>query len=77
MTGHAYGGITLNLFWSSAAPAPSRYVAKAMTSDPRRIDAIDPRFSLILDNWLPLTYVLNELNRSMELPDVCIICQGN
>ncbi len=43
--------------------------------DPRILRAVDqgastPRFSDIIDQWLPLTYVLNEINRSMGHDDL-------
>lgn len=44
--------------------------AKAMTSDPKKVDDTDSSFDRILGHWLPLTYALNELNRGMGLPDL-------
>ncbi len=49
--------------------------AQAMTADPGNVQSIACTFKLILDNWLPLTYALNELNRGMGLPDLypCVL----
>jgi hypothetical protein len=44
--------------------------AKAMTADPKNMSAWDGSFDRILENWLPLTYALNELNRGMGVPDL-------
>ncbi|HTD65465.1 MAG TPA: putative zinc-binding metallopeptidase [Candidatus Limnocylindria bacterium] len=44
--------------------------AKAMTADPKNISAWNGGFDRILENWLPLTYALNELNRGMGLSDL-------
>jgi hypothetical protein len=30
-----------------------------------------PSFDRMIDGWFPLTYVLNNLNRSLGLPDSC------
>jgi len=49
---------------------PKHPDAKAMTADPRTIPSGEGSFDRILENWLPLTYVLNELNRGMGLPDL-------
>jgi hypothetical protein len=49
---------------------PKHPDAKAMTADPRSVSEWDAGFDRILENWLPLTYALNELNRGMGLPDL-------
>jgi hypothetical protein len=41
-----------------------------MTADPGSGPRWDTGFDRILQNWLPLTYALNELNRGMGLPDL-------
>jgi hypothetical protein len=49
---------------------PKHPAAKAMTADPGSAGRWDTGFDRILQNWLPLTYALNELNRGMGLPDL-------
>ena len=49
---------------------PKHPDAKAMTADPRSVSGWDSGFDRVLENWLPLTYALNELNRGMGLPDL-------
>jgi hypothetical protein len=49
---------------------PKHPDAKAMTADPRNASQWDTSFEGILQNWLPFTYALNELNRGMGLPDL-------
>ena len=49
---------------------PQHPDARAMTADPRSVSEWDAGFDRILENWLPLTYALNELNRGMGLPDL-------
>ncbi len=49
---------------------PKHPDAKAMTADPKNVSAWDGSFDRILENWLPLTYALNELNRGMGIPDL-------
>jgi hypothetical protein len=49
---------------------PKHPDAKAMTADPRNVSEWHASFDRILQNWLPLTYALNELNRGMGLPDL-------
>ncbi|HWN97018.1 MAG TPA: putative zinc-binding metallopeptidase, partial [Methylomirabilota bacterium] len=49
---------------------PKHPDAKAMTADPRKALSGDGSFNRLLENWLPLTYALNELNRGMGLPDL-------
>jgi hypothetical protein len=49
---------------------PKHPDAQAMTADPRNVSHWDKGFDRILENWLPLTYAFNELNRGMGLPDL-------
>ncbi len=49
---------------------PKHPDAKAMTADPKSLLNLDASFDRHLQNWLPLTYALNELNRGMGLPDL-------
>ncbi len=44
--------------------------AASMTVDSRSMVNLDSPFDQILENWFPLTYALNELNRGMGLPDL-------
>ncbi len=44
--------------------------AKSMTASPRTDGDAHTNFDALLDNWFPLTYALNELNRGMGLHDV-------
>ena len=44
--------------------------AHMMTSHPERVEQLEGNFEMILENWVPLTYALNSLNRSMGLPDL-------
>ena len=44
--------------------------AALMTVEPKSMTNLDSPFDQILGNWFPLTYVLNELNRGMGLPDL-------
>jgi hypothetical protein len=48
---------------------PKHPAASTMTATPRH--AFDPNtsFDTVLENWFPLTYALNSLNRGMGLPD--------
>jgi hypothetical protein len=52
------------------ALTPKHPAAKAMTAHPGSGPRWDTGFERILQNWLPLTYALNELNRGMGLPDL-------
>jgi hypothetical protein len=49
---------------------PKHPAAKMMTADPKKVAATDAGFERMLENWLPLTYALNSLNRGMGLPDL-------
>lgn len=44
--------------------------AHTMTSTPDKVQDLEPSFSAILQNWYPLTYALNALNRGVGLPDL-------
>jgi hypothetical protein len=58
----AYGfGITL---------APKHPAAESMTASPKDAFDINVGFDEILENWFPLTYALNAINRGMGLHDV-------
>jgi hypothetical protein len=50
--------------------APKHPAAETMTADPQKVSTIDRGFDGILENWLPMTYALNSLNRGMGLPDL-------
>jgi hypothetical protein len=49
---------------------PKHPAALTMTADPRTISEIEDSFDRVLNNWMPLTYALNSLNRGMGLPDL-------
>jgi hypothetical protein len=49
---------------------PKHPDARAMTADPLKGSRPGQGFDQILENWLPLTYALNELNRGMGLADL-------
>ena len=49
--------------------APKHPAARSMTATPRNGFDVKMGFDEILENWFPLTYALNELNRGMGLPD--------
>jgi hypothetical protein len=49
--------------------APKHPAARSMTATPRNGFDVKMSFDEILENWFPLTYALNELNRGMGLPD--------
>jgi hypothetical protein len=49
---------------------PKHPDAEAMTADLRKVSRPGQGFDEILENWLPLTYALNELNRGMGLSDL-------
>jgi len=49
---------------------PDHPEAKVMTADPKTVAEVGASFDLILNNWLPLTYALNSLNRGMGLSDL-------
>ena len=44
--------------------------APTMTAEPAEVADPDSRFENVLKHWMPLTYVLNSLNRGMGLPDL-------
>ncbi|MDX1951601.1 MAG: putative zinc-binding peptidase [Verrucomicrobiota bacterium] len=44
--------------------------APVMTADLKKINPLQSDFDSLYENWLPLTYALNELNRGMGLPDL-------
>jgi hypothetical protein len=48
---------------------PNHPAARSMTANPRNASEINASFKAVLENWLPLTYALNSLNRGMGLPD--------
>ncbi len=50
--------------------APRQPAAQAMVADARKLSDTDPGFDRMFQNWLPLTYALNSLNRGMGLPDL-------
>jgi hypothetical protein len=50
--------------------APNHPEARPMAAPPRNGFDVNMSFDAILENWFPLTYALNELNRGMGLPDV-------
>jgi hypothetical protein len=52
------------------ALSPTHPDAGSMTADPRSVSPLGSSFDSILQNWFPLTYALNELNRGMGLPDL-------
>lgn len=49
---------------------PKHPSARMMTASPKDISDTHDTFDRILENWLPLTYALNSLNRGMGLPDL-------
>jgi hypothetical protein len=49
---------------------PRHLQAETMRADPKSIAPGFSNFDLILQHWMPLTYVLNEVNRGMGLPDL-------
>lgn len=48
---------------------PRRQDEPTMKAAPNPLDARPDRFADLMANWFPLTYVLNNLNRGMGLPD--------
>jgi hypothetical protein len=50
--------------------APKHPAAGFMTANPRNGFDVNVSFDSILENWFPLTYALNSLNRGMGLLDV-------
>lgn len=49
---------------------PRHPAADAMTAEPKRISVFDVEFDCLVENWFPLTYALNSLNRGMGLRDI-------
>jgi hypothetical protein len=49
---------------------PKHPAANTMTADPKNFVETGGGFDGILKTWLPLTYVMNSLNRGMGLPDL-------
>jgi hypothetical protein len=49
--------------------SPNHPAARSMTAKPRNGFDVNTSFDAVLENWFPLTYALNELNRGMGLPD--------
>jgi hypothetical protein len=49
---------------------PKHPAAKTMRADPQTAIKGTPEFTRFLENWLPVTCVLNSLNRGMGLPDL-------
>ena len=44
---------------------PQHPSAQTRTANPKNVAAFDANFDTLLENWFPLTYALNSLNRSM------------
>jgi hypothetical protein len=49
---------------------PRHPQAATMRAEPRKAGAERSSFEEIMQNWIPLTHALNELNRGMGLPDL-------
>jgi hypothetical protein len=49
--------------------APKHPAAKSMTANLQNVTAANSNFDGLLENWFPLTYALNSLNRGMGVPD--------
>jgi len=49
---------------------PKSPAARILRADPQRAINGVPKFARFLENWLPVTYALNSLNRGMGLPDL-------
>ncbi len=49
---------------------PKHPAASTMTSNPKAATETEDSFEAVLNNWIPLTYALNSLNRGMGLPDL-------
>lgn|ERR1017187_2300492 len=49
---------------------PKHPAAQMMTADPKNATEAEAGFARLLENWLPLTYALNSLNRGMGLLDL-------
>jgi hypothetical protein len=48
---------------------PTRPGEPSLAPDPALVGRRAPSFEALIDPWFPLTYVLNNLNRAMGLPD--------
>jgi hypothetical protein len=48
---------------------PQHPAAESMTANPQNVSAVNASFDGLLENWFPLTYALNSLNRGMGIPD--------
>ena len=48
---------------------PQHPAAGSMTANPQNVSAVNSSFDGLLENWFPLTYALNSLNRGMGIPD--------
>ena len=49
---------------------PRHPAARTMGAEPTRAVAAGATFDTIIENWVPLTYALNSLNRGVGLPDL-------
>jgi hypothetical protein len=49
--------------------SPKHPAASAMSAAPQNSAPVNTDFDALLENWFPLTYALNSLNRGMGLPD--------
>jgi hypothetical protein len=49
--------------------SPKHPAASAMSAAPQNPAPVNTDFDALLENWFPLTYALNSLNRGMGLPD--------
>ncbi len=49
---------------------PRHQAARTMTFDPNQVINPQTNFDRIVENWIPLTYALNSLNRGMGLHDL-------
>ena len=61
-TAHAFG-----LDVNPRAAADDQHLRAAITEDPYEVEVAD--FKRIMAHWLPLTFAMNSLNRSMGQPD--------
>ena len=48
---------------------PNHPAAGSMTANPQSASSVNTSFEAVIENWFPLTYALNSLNRGMGLPD--------
>jgi hypothetical protein len=49
---------------------PRHPAAKTITAEPQKALAAEATFDTMLESWLPLTYMLNSLNRGVGVPDL-------